>query len=629
MQKKLKQMLPVIGVMGLTVFVSLLLYAKVLTRERERCWQLLGESAEAVSREIAMKFEDEMVKLRLAAQIMVEEEMLDESQLRLLHLEKFKTTTIFSRIDVLYPDYTVLMENELRKELPIDIDYQEIVAQGEHISERRTDFATGRECVYYCIPLIVKNETAAILIGVIDTNSLSELFVPTIYQGQANCCIIDSSDGNFIMDNWHTELGNAYEMDNRKRLSGYEDIDLKEENRNQRTGVIVFESQTTGLPLYMYYMPLKIFDWQFLMFVQEKVAFADVFYLRKLLMIAGVIEAFLLALYFCWNYRKISQLEKSKEETEWQLENCNILVQCVTELSSDKEIAVSIHNLLEIITGHFRADRTYIFELDIAQDTFVNTFESVREGLEPQINHVQETLISNLKTWTENYKKLPDKELHGNIKMDKEGVARCRLFPLCKNNMILGFFGIDNAEKHRDEMSILYSIQYFLTNAMLRQKQQEQLKYMSYRDMLTSLYNRNKYIQMQEAYSGRQLKKTGVVYIDLNGLKQINDTQSHTVGDMYIRTAAEIVSQCFPEQAYRIGGDEFVVVAQLIEPADFWNKLKQLKAVAEQKEVSVSIGSLWQDNCENLESMIKEAEQQMYQEKKEYHRTHDRYVSKG
>lgn len=628
MKKRLKQMLPVCIIVIVTVIMSIILYDTVVAREAKRCWQLLGESAESVSQEIAMKFEDEIVKLRLAAEIIVEEDLMEVEQLGLLHLEKFEATTIFSRIDILYPDNTVLMENGRRQVLQTEASFEELAVKGEHISARRKDFDTGRECVYYCIPLTVANETAAILIGVIDAKSLSEIFTPTIYQGQANCCIIDSEDGNFIMDNWHEELGNSYEMETRKRLRGYENIDLKEENMNHRTGVIVFESQTTGLPLYMYYMPMDIFDWQFLVFVQEEIAFADVLYLKKVLAIAGIIEALLLIFYFWFNFWKVNQLEKSKEETEWQLENSSILIQCVTELSADTDIQISINNLLEIITQHYNADRTYIYEVDLEQDTLVNTYESVKTGIVPLINAFQEKHILDLKEWMENYKKLPDREFTGSIKLEKPGVHRCRVVPLCKNNTIIGFMGIDNAEKHRDEMSVLYSIQYFITNAILRQKKQEQLKYMSYQDMLTSLYNRNKYIQLLESSAGQRLDKIGVVYIDLNGLKQINDTQSHEMGDVYIRNAAGAVSQFFAEQSYRIGGDEFVVLAQPVNQEVFLDKTAQMQAAMEENQISVSVGILWRETCENLEMLVKEAETKMYEDKKRYYQTHDRYLSR-
>lgn len=52
------------------------------------------------------------------------------------------------------------------------------------------------------------------------------------------------------MDTWHSTLENAYDTPDRTRLKGYEDIDLKDEVRNQKTGVIAFQSQTNGKGTY-------------------------------------------------------------------------------------------------------------------------------------------------------------------------------------------------------------------------------------------------------------------------------------------------------------------------------------------------------------------------------------------
>ena len=62
----------------------------------------------------------------------------------------------------------------------------------------------------------------------------------------------------------------------------------------------------------------------------------------------------------------------------------------------------------------------------------------------------------------------------------------------------------------------------------------EEFQYMSYRDMLTTLYNRNKYIQVVDSAQGKTVRRTGVAYIDINGLNQTNDSYGHEAGDKLI-----------------------------------------------------------------------------------------------
>lgn len=76
-------------------------------------------------------------------------------------------------------------------------------------------------------------------------------------------------------------------------------------------------------------------------------------------------------------------------------------------------------------------------------------------------------------------------------------------------------------------------------------------------DELTGLYNRKKLKQVR-------LAQFDLIYFDLDGLKKINDSQGHAAGDLLIIRFGQVLQQTIhgKEQAFRIGGDEFVVVAK-------------------------------------------------------------------
>ena len=111
---------------------------------------------------------------------------------------------------------------------------------------------------------------------------------------------------------------------------------------------------------------------------------------------------------------------------------------------------------------------------------------------------------------------------------------------------------------------------------------------MSYRDMLTFLFNRNKYIEVLDSHQGKVLENVGAAYIDLNGLKQINDSQGHEAGDAFIQNAAGVLSRVFPDKVYRIGGDEFVIIQSSIEELEFHNRKNRLRGIYENRIRSVS-----------------------------------------
>ena len=633
MKRNLKRLLPVFIIIGITVVMSVSLYSRVMDREKNRCWQILRDSAKSVTAEIQMKFQDNITTLGLAANAMVEENRFQPHQISSIHLDAFEENTIFSRIDILYPDNTILYEDGTLQPLRGDISFGDISALGEHISHRMTDSETGNLSVYYYMPVRKNGETKAILTGVIDLTTFADIFPVTLYDGHAAICVIDSEDGNYILDTWHPELENAYDTPDRTRLKGYEDIDLKDEVRNLRTGFIAFESQTNGKDTYMCYTPVGLFNWELLVVSQEDIVFSNLLYMKKLMIYVGIIELILLTAYFIWNLYTVDQLAKSQKETHDQLEISNTLIHCVTELSSDKDINLSIQNLLEIILQYFHADRTYIFELDAKKDVLINTYECVKPGVTPEINNLQNVPCSLLPEWMENfYNDLPyyisDIENHKDTKfyelIKNQNITRLITVPLNRKGEVIGFVGVDNPTQFYDDATLLSSIQFFITNSLTTKKQQEQLKYMSYRDMLTALYNRNKYIQLLDSCQGKDLQRIGVAYIDLNGLKQINDKQGHEAGDTFISSAARVISSIFPENAYRIGGDEFVIIAMDMDQQQYLDRITLLKEKMQREQVSISIGSLWMETCSNLDQMLQEADQRMYEAKKLYYQTADR-----
>lgn len=88
-------------------------------------------------------------------------------------------------------------------------------------------------------------------------------------------------------------------------------------------------------------------------------------------------------------------------------------------------------------------------------------------------------------------------------------------------------------------------------------------------DELTGLYNRKK-------LSSIQMKEFDLIYLDLDGLKKVNDTKGHAMGDLVIIRFAQAINSILSqhEQAFRIGGDEFVVVVRPQEGQAFVDRIK-------------------------------------------------------
>lgn len=327
--------------------------------------------------------------------------------------------------------------------------------------------------------------------------------------------------------------------------------------------------------------------------------------------------------------RELAVSERTKEQIRQRLEIATVLNSCVGKLNSDTDIDVGINNLLATVNGYFQADRTYVFEIDPDRDVLINTFEYIcGQEVSAQMDNLQEVPVSVIKVWMQNFRQgrsyymsdLEQERGQPSYEMLKaQQVWRLLAVPLMKGGAMVGFLGVDNPRAHYDDATLLASIQFFVTNSLDRKKQQAYLEKLSYRDMLTGLYNRNRYIERLEAYKQVQDQQIGAIYIDLNGLKKVNDEQGHRAGDELIVRAAGTIAGIFAEDAYRVGGDEFVVILLDVSREEFARKTEQLRRQMQKNGVDASIGGVWQASTENLENLLRRADENMYREKKRYY----------
>ncbi len=168
----------------------------------------------------------------------------------------------------------------------------------------------------------------------------------------------------------------------------------------------------------------------------------------------------------------------------------------------------------------------------------------------------------------------------------------------------------------------------FLWNLLTRLKQtNEQITYLAHHDTLTALPNRILfYDRLNQAITrGRREKEvSAVLFLDLDGFKNINDMFGHDVGDALLREVAKRIVACVRESdtVARIGGDEFTVLLCNVRKQDSIKRVadKIINAIArpfmlngKECSISVSIGiSLHPENGETAAQLVKIADAAMY-----------------
>lgn len=157
-------------------------------------------------------------------------------------------------------------------------------------------------------------------------------------------------------------------------------------------------------------------------------------------------------------------------------------------------------------------------------------------------------------------------------------------------------------------------------------EQHDVIAQMYVEDLSTGLYNRNRYNQVCDSLSGKDCGSLGIAYFDLNGLKKINDLQGHQAGDALIRRTAECLLQAFGKKAYRIGGDEFIVIDRESGRETFHACVENALRAMEESHISISCGISWRAERGNIDEQINEADKKMYLAKRDFYacKEHDR-----
>ena len=212
--------------------------------------------------------------------------------------------------------------------------------------------------------------------------------------------------------------------------------------------------------------------------------------------------------------------------------------------------------------------------------------------------------------------------------LKRVGVKNLVLFPLKFGSELLGYIWANNynTEKVLHIKESLELTTYFLASEISGYQMFDRFRILSTVDLLTGLLNRNEMNNrlMQLSLDTRKNQPNiGIIYADLNGLKQMNDTAGHSAGDDLIKHAAEILKAVFGNtnaEIYRAGGDEFMVLLRDVKMQDLEKYNEELKENASHTEsVRFATGLCIENNSHNIYDAIKSADTKMYEDKELYY----------
>lgn len=156
-----------------------------------------------------------------------------------------------------------------------------------------------------------------------------------------------------------------------------------------------------------------------------------------------------------------------------------------------------------------------------------------------------------------------------------------------------------------------------------RKQKEEEIHSLAYHDYLTGLYNRRFYEEELAKLDEKRNYPMTIAMGDVNGLKLINDSFGHKLGDQLLKKVAAVIkSSCRADDLVaRLGGDEFVVLLPKTDAAGMDSIITRINALLSREkingvEISISFGhDTKTDESQKIEDVLKNAENQLYQNK--------------
>lgn len=176
--------------------------------------------------------------------------------------------------------------------------------------------------------------------------------------------------------------------------------------------------------------------------------------------------------------------------------------------------------------------------------------------------------------------------------------------PVINNNEVVGIVGL-------------------ILEVTEKKKVEEKLRYLSYTDSMTNVYNRAYFDEMAKKYLDEKYLPVGVIMGDANGLKIVNDTFGHEEGDNLLKLITMVLKEACEDKGMvcRIGGDEFVVLLPNSSEKDCEIIIKKIFEKCknynhELVDLSIALGvSVTNSLDKSIYDSLKEAEDKVYRQK--------------
>ncbi|MFI3200233.1 MAG: GGDEF domain-containing phosphodiesterase [Eubacteriales bacterium] len=311
------------------------------------------------------------------------------------------------------------------------------------------------------------------------------------------------------------------------------------------------------------------------------------------------------------------------------------LSQCVSFMQTQED---STLGLLSVLGEYYQSDKAYIYLVEHSSKKFPcmtswRKNESIVVAQELSSHIDAKLFLTFLDTRSEKGIIHVSKEL---IDYEENSFAgewlnafalECAIISVVENGYKkpLGMVIVSNLRENKSDFRLLQDVTFFLKNDLVQLEKMESLSQLNDRDLLTGMYNRNGYSSHINALRENTPKSLGVVSVNINGLKYVNENLGNSGGDDLICHTATQLKEYFKFDFFRMSGDEFIGLAPNMAKEIFEKKVFTLHTTMKnQNNTDYSLGHAWAGGHYTLSKLLQEAETIMYINKQEYYHTSKR-----
>lgn len=595
----------------------------------ESCFQALHQSTLQFCSSLRQSIRRECSSLEHISRWIASLDKVESPEVRAI-LAMYPTTNMVSRVELLLPGDRILQADGSYADAAAYLSFNEKAALNAHVSSRETDPQNPSKMIFRCYAPIVKDgKTLGLLCGVIDLNRLSQEYPQDELSRHALAHVIEGKSGNLLIDPVHPELGNTSESESKSPQEGYSAEQVALDMLTGRSGRTSFFSDTYQEFLYCDYAPVGINDWMVMMEQPESAAMESSHKIQRILAVLAVLEGVFLSCYFVWLLRSS---RREAREKSIQLD----LAQYMLEIESTLFDAPSNPHLmsaaLQKVADSLTAESAF-FLLRKGSGDLQARFWSIQNSIADQAWQAggPEHDLFALAMQLEKGGGMICRNRTEAQKQSKDALSLLKTHRLRNFMMIpatdaggrpVGAFGVLNTHRLWDTTELLDSVLLSFLTASNNIDSFRVIQNMGRIDALTGLLNRNCFQEAMERHEQSGDMTLCCVYVDADGLHELNAQCGHSGGDRLLQSVADAIRAEFDGSCiYRIGGDEFLAFPTGLGETEVNQRVSRVSAGVEKDGYHVSIGVAWRKDAPLVYELVKRAEAAMYEVKRAYYET--------